>query len=48
MLDDLPSAQPDNRLTEIADLVEVAIDHFNLEDAMDLLYQIKEVIGEEE
>lgn len=38
------SAQPDNRLTEIAGLVEGTIDHFNLEDAMDLLYQIKAVL----
>lgn len=44
IIEDLPSAQPDNRLTEIAELVEGAIDHFNLEDAMDLLYQIKEVL----
>lgn len=44
----LPYAQPDNRLAKIADLVEGTIDHFDLDDAMDLLYQIKEVIGEEE
>ena len=43
-LKDLPSAQPDNRLSKIADLVEGTIDHFNLDDAMDLLYQIKEVL----
>lgn len=40
----LPSAQPDNRLAKIADLVEGTIDHFDLDDAMDLLYQIKEVL----
>lgn len=39
----LPSAQPDNRLEKIADLVEGTIDHFDRDDAMDLLYQIKEV-----
>ena len=43
-LEVLPSAQPDNRLAEIADLVEGTIDHFDLEDAMDLLYQIKDVL----
>lgn len=40
----LPSAQPDNRLSKIADLVEGTIDHFDLDDAMDLLYQIKDVL----
>jgi len=40
----LPSAQPDNRLSKIAELVEGTIDHFDLDDAMDLLYQIKEVL----
>lgn len=45
-LDSLPSVQPDNRLAKIADLVEGTIDHFDLDDAMDLLYQIKDVIGE--
>lgn len=40
----LPSAQPDNRLSKIADLAEGTIDHFDLDDAMDLLYQIKEVL----
>ena len=40
----LPPAQPDNRLSKIADLVEGTIDHFDLDDAMDLLYQIKEVL----
>ena len=40
----LPSAQPDNRLAKIADLVEGTIDDFDLDDAMDLLYQIKEVL----
>lgn len=42
-IEDLPSAQPDNRLEKIADLVEGTIDHFDRDDAMDLLYQIKEV-----
>ena len=41
---DMPSAQPDTRLEKIADLVDGSIDHFDLEDAMDLLYQIKEVL----
>lgn len=40
----MPSAQPDNRLEKIADLVEGTIDHFDLDDAMDLLYQIKGVL----
>ena len=40
----LPSAQTDNRLEKIADLVEGTIDHFDRDDAMDLLYQIKEVL----
>lgn len=43
-LEDLPPAQPDTRLEKIADLVDGSIDHFDLEDAMDLLYQIKEVL----
>ena len=43
-LEDLPSAQPDNRIAKIADLVEGTIDHFKLDDAMDLLYQIKDVL----
>ena len=43
-LKDLPSVEPDNRLAKIADLVEGTIDHFDLDDAMDLLYQIKEVL----
>lgn len=44
VLKGLPSAQPDNRLTKIAELVGGSIDHFDLDDAMDLLYQIKEVL----
>ena len=40
----LPPAQPDTRLEKIADLVDGSIDHFDLEDAMDLLYQIKDVL----
>lgn len=43
-LEDLPPAQPDTRLEKIADLVDGSIDHFDLEDAMDLLYQIKDVL----
>lgn len=43
-LEELPSAQPDTRLKKIADLVDGSIDHFDLEDAMDLLYQIKDVL----
>ena len=40
----LPSVQPDDKLAKIADLVEGTIDHFDLDDAMDLLYQIKDVL----
>lgn len=43
-LEDLPPAQPDTRLEKIADLVDGSIDYFDLEDAMDLLYQIKDVL----
>ena len=43
IVENLPSAQPDNRLEKIADFVEGTIDHFDRDDAMDLLYQIKEV-----
>ena len=43
-LEDLPPAQPDTRLEKIADLVDGSIDHFDLEDAMDLLYQIKDAL----
>lgn len=39
-----PSAQPDNRLERIADIVEGTIDHLDRDDAMDMLYQIKEVL----
>lgn len=45
-LKQLPSAQPDKRLEKIADLVEGTIDHFDRDDAIDLLYQIKEVLNE--
>ena len=50
----LPSAEPqrveiDERLAKIADLVEGTIDHFDRDDAMDVLYQIKGVLrGEQE
>jgi len=40
----LPSAQQDDRLNKIAELVDGTIDHFDRDDAMDLLYQIKEVL----
>ena len=43
-LNQLPPAQPDSRLSKIAELVEGTIDHFDLDDAMDLLYQIKDVL----
>ena len=46
MIKKIPSAQPDKRLEKIAELVEGTIDHFDREDAMDLLYQIKEVLNE--
>ena len=42
----MPSAQPDARLKKIADLVDGTIDHFDKDDAMDLLYQIKNVLKE--
>lgn len=44
ILNDLPSLPPDVRLEKIADLVEGTIDHFDRDDAMDLLYQIKNVL----
>ena len=44
ILNDLPSMQSDTRLAEIAGLVDGTIDHFDLDDAMDLLYQIKDVL----
>lgn len=40
----LPPAEPDKRIAKIEDLVEGTIDHFNLDDALDLLYQIKGVL----
>lgn len=40
----LPSAQPDEKMRKIADLVEGSIDHFDRDDAMDLLYKIKDVV----
>ena len=43
-INDLPPVKPDDRLAKIAALVEGTIDHFDLDDAMDLLYQIKEVL----
>ena len=45
IISNLPPAQPDTRLEKIADLVDGSIDHFDLEDAMDLLYQIKDVLN---
>ena len=44
VLNTLPSTQPDNRLERIADIVEGTIDHLDRDDAMDMLYQIKEVL----
>lgn len=44
LINELPSAE-DKRIKQIAELVEGTIDHFDREDAMDLLYQIKEVIN---
>ncbi len=44
VLEGLPPVQPDARLKKIADLVDGTIDHFDRDDAMDLLYQIKEVL----
>ena len=43
-IEQLPSAQPDDRIKKIADLLEGTIDHFDRDDAMDLLYQIKAVL----
>ena len=43
-LETVPSTQPDNRLERIADIVEGTIDHLDRDDAMDMLYQIKEVL----
>ena len=40
----MPPTQTDERLKKIADLLEGTIDHFDRNDAMDLLYQIKEVL----
>jgi len=45
IVSNLPAAQPDTRLEKIADLVDGSIDHFDLEDAMDVLYQIKDVLN---
>lgn len=47
VIEHLQPAQLDNRLSKIAELVEGTIDHFDLDDAMDLLYQIKEIVGNE-
>ena len=41
---DVPTIQPDDRLAKIAEILEGTIDHFDLEDAMDVLYQIKDVL----
>lgn len=43
-LETVPSTQPDNRLERIANIVEGTIDHLDRDDAMDMLYQIKEVL----
>ena len=42
--DRINTIHPDPRLKKIADLVDGTIDHFDRDDAMDLLYQIKEVL----
>lgn len=47
VIEHLQPAQLDNRLSKIAELVEGTIDNFDLDDAMDLLYQIKEIVGNE-
>lgn len=47
LLMQMPPAQPDEKLRKITDLVEGSIDHFDRDDAMDLLYQIKEIVGNE-
>lgn len=44
VLEGLPSVHPDARLKKIEDLVDGSIDHFDKDDAMDLLYQIKRVL----
>lgn len=33
------------QITKIADIIDGTIDHFDLEDAMDMLYEIKEVVS---
>ena len=43
-INEVPSAQPDEKLRKIADIVEGTIDHFDRDDAMDLLYKIKDVV----
>lgn len=43
-IEQLPPAQPDTRLSKIVELMEGTIDHFDLDDAMDLLYQIKDAL----
>ena len=47
LLMQMEPAQPDSKLRKIADLVEGSIDHFDRDDAMDLLYEIKEIVGNE-
>lgn len=42
-LENLPPAK-DDRLVMIADLVRGTINHFDLDDAMDLLYEIKRIV----
>ena len=43
-IEQLPPAQPDDRIKKIADLLEGTIDNFDRDDAMDLLYQVKEAL----
>lgn len=44
MIANMPPAEPDYKLKKIADVVDGTIDHFDYDDAMDALYQIKGVL----
>lgn len=49
LIENAPTIEPEQtdceyKISKIADLVEGTIDHFGLDDAMDLLYQIKGII----
>lgn len=39
-----PEEESEQKLAKIKDLIEGTIDHFDRDDAMDLLYQIKDVL----